>query len=351
MAPEGSPKGASKSLKSQQTGPSSQTPVTQDNIKTVRSSAYDANFEQHYIDNGVYPVRYDYGDVSPYPEPSNLSEIRAAMAAPREPLSPSPLTDKQFRDFTMTNDTPSEGTIMRTIVPKIAGNTRIPNEGHIPFTNLVSMTKECTVKPVPDFWDGARPGDLHEAIRDLKDLSKKIIPTKHTTAPVVPNFFLEAKAPSGGIDVARRQAMADGAYGASGIHSLQNHGLDEPVYDGNAYTYSSTYQRGHLLLYGHHLSAPTTSGGEPRYHMTQLGAYDLTNSRDSYREATAALRNTRDLAKRQRDQIIQAANARVMHAPEVQPRQSPTTQGTDHSGFACLLTQEGEQGGDPASVV
>lgn len=123
---------------------------------------------------------------------------------------------------------------MRNMIPIIAGDANIPNEGHLPFTNLRSLTDEVTVKVVPDFFDGARSGSIDRTVSAA--LSQMIIPTEHADVPVVPNFFLEAKAPKGGADVALRQACYDGAHGARAMHSLQNYGETEPAYDGNAYT-------------------------------------------------------------------------------------------------------------------
>ncbi|OAA34506.1 hypothetical protein NOR_08451 [Metarhizium rileyi] len=109
------------------------------------------------------------------------------------------------------------------------------------------------------------PVPKHTALR--QDLRKTVIPTSHRRASIAPNFFVEAKAPHGGADVAKRQACLDGA---RAMHSIQNHGEDKLVYDGNGYTYSSTYHNGQLLLYAHHLTAPTADGERPEYHMTQI---------------------------------------------------------------------------------
>lgn len=199
---------------------------------------------------------------------------------------------------------------MRNVVPIIAGSASIPNEGNLAFTNLESLTGGLTVNAAPDFFDGARPGDIARLVRE--DLSQTIVPTKYADVPVVPNFFLEAKAPRGGADVARRQACYDGAYEARAVHSLQNYGgEEEPVYDGNAYTYSSTYLDGQLKLYAHHITAPTTPGDRPSYHMTQVDTYALTGSRKGFVEGATAFRNARDMAQRHRDKIIREANARA----------------------------------------
>lgn len=58
------------------------------------------------------------------------------------------------------------------------------------------------------------------------------------------------------------------------MQSLQSYGK-EPVYDGNAYTYSSTYHDGTLRLYAHHPTAPTTSGGRLEYYMTRVKGFDM----------------------------------------------------------------------------
>jgi hypothetical protein len=178
---------------------------------------------------------------------------------------------------------------MRNVIPILAGGASIPNESNLVFTNLESLTGGLTVNAAPDFFDGARPGDIDKSVRE--DLNQIIVPTKHADVSVVPNLFLEAKAPRGGTDVARRQACYKEAYGACAMHILQNHGEEEPAYDGNAYTYSSTYLDGQLKLYAHHVTTLTTSGERPSYHMTQLDTYALTGSQKGFVEGAAAFRD------------------------------------------------------------
>ena len=159
-----------------------------------------------------------------------------------------------------------------------------------------------------------------------------IVPTKHADVPVVPNFFLEAKAPRGGADVARSQACYNGAYGARAVHSLQNYGgEEEPVYDKNAYTYSSSYLDGQLKLYAHHVTAPRTPGDRPSYHITQVDTYALTGSRRGFVEGATAFRNARDMAQRHRDKIIREANARA-HQPDDTQSNKPELVETQQKG-------------------
>ncbi|KAK8148182.1 hypothetical protein G3M48_000222 [Beauveria asiatica] len=207
------------------------------------------------------------------------------------------------------------GKVMADILPIIRGNTNIPNKGNLPFANLDSITDGITVDAVPDLYDGSHSIELHKTVR--QDLGKTVIPTSHGRAPVAPNFFVEAKAPRGGADVAKRQACLDGAVGARAMHSLQNYGEDEPVYDGNAHTYSSTYHNGQLMLYAHHLTAPTADGERPEYHMTQIDTWGMTGNIETFRRGAAAFRNARELARGQRERLIQTANARMSQAQEV----------------------------------
>jgi len=149
--------------------------------------------------------------------------------------------------------------------------------------------------------------------RPSQPLNHLIIPTTNTRRPVAPNFFLEAKDPEGGAGVAKRQAGDDGAIGTRAMHALQNYREEQPAFDGNAYTCSSTYHAGTgtLQLYAHHVTPPTAPGGRPEYHMTQLDSYAMTGKRERFIEGATAFRNARDSAQRHRDSFIQAANARA----------------------------------------
>ncbi|TQV90119.1 hypothetical protein IF1G_11228 [Cordyceps javanica] len=219
------------------------TKATSVTSKAKRSSAYDKDFEQNLIDHNIYPKGYEYPDNDSIPEPSNMDAIVEALAAPRASLSPSQFPRSRFKTFALANDRViSEGKVMSGILPTICGSADIPNEGNLAFTNLDSITDGTTVDAVPDLYDGSLPKDVNKRVR--QELNKTIIPTSHGRAPLAPNFFIEAKAPRGGADVAKRQACLDGAIGARAMHSLQNYGEDAPVYDGNAHAFSSTYHAG-----------------------------------------------------------------------------------------------------------
>ncbi|OAA42933.1 hypothetical protein BBO_04848 [Beauveria brongniartii RCEF 3172] len=280
--------------------------------KVKRSSAYDKDFEQNLIDHRIYPKGFRYSDHGGLtPKPSNLEAIHEALAAPRASLSPTRVSHATFEHFETENDSAlSESVVVADILPTVLGNAKIPCARNLHFTNLDSLTDGTTVNAVPDLYDGSHPVDINIAIR--QELNKTIMPTSHDHAPAAPNFFLEAKPPSKGIDVAKRQACLDGALGARAMHSLQNYGEDKPIYDGNAYAYSSIYHSGQLVLYAHHMTGPTAArGGRAKYHMTQLKGFLLTGDRETFIRGATAVRNARDYARQQRNMLIQKANARV----------------------------------------
>lgn len=278
-------------------------------VSTKRSSAYDANFRQHCQDYHVYPPFYKFPDGRRPPKPANMDEIRQALKVPRGSLLPSVASEIAFEDFQYKNTIKSEGTVMRNIIPLIAGDADIPNEGHLPFTNLASMTENTTVNPNPDFFDGAHPEAVDHSVREALDTI--IIPTKKVGTPIAPNLFLEAKSSGGTLDVAEGQVILDGAHGTMIMHSLQNHLLDEPIYDGNAYAFTATFLGGYLNLYAHHPTAPAAPGQRPDCYITQVKAYALTGDHDVWLEGIGAFRNMRMLARKYRDQFIETANARV----------------------------------------
>jgi hypothetical protein len=89
-----------------------------------------------------------------------MDEVCLELLAARASISPSHFPESAFRDFKRRNNTKSEGTVICNVIPIIAGNTGIPNEGNLPYTNFKSLTKGLTVNTVPDFFDRALPGDI-----------------------------------------------------------------------------------------------------------------------------------------------------------------------------------------------
>ncbi|EFR00774.1 hypothetical protein MGYG_03777 [Nannizzia gypsea CBS 118893] len=76
---------------------------------------------------------------------------------------------------------------------------------------------------------------------------------------------------------------------------LQSYGLQERLYDKNAYTITSIYQGGQLKLYTTHLNVPSPrSKGRPEYIMTLLRSFAMMDTLDTFRQGVTAYRNARD---------------------------------------------------------
>ena len=286
-----------------------QTPSTE---RTKSSGPYSADFQQKLVDGGVYPLGYRHPDGRKQPKPSNWEEIKQRLQRHRPSLSQSAFSEGKFEEFEESDllaTTEHEAT--KYVIPTIEGriaDRRCVGEDLL-FTNLNPLTDEISARAKPDLYYGARPEQLDRSVRDR--LSKHIIPSKREHRPMVPNFFLETKAPSGSAEVAQNQACYYGALGARGMHSLQSDGQSETVHDNNAYTISSTYQAGTLKLFTCHPSEPTaTSKGRPEYNMNKLNVYGMTGNADTFRQGATAFRNARDLAKEWRDAAIHQANER-----------------------------------------
>jgi hypothetical protein len=133
----------------------------------------------------------------------------------------------------------------------------------------------------------------------------------------------KAKGPDG---MARRQACFDGALGARGIHQLQPFEADPTLaYDNKAYTITSTYNDGQLNLYTVHPTQSPDPNDSPKYHMTQLRSFAMTDAAERFREGARAFRNARDWAKAQRDELIAVANSRVTDTPGETSTLEPST--------------------------
>ncbi|OJD20507.1 hypothetical protein ACJ73_08160, partial [Blastomyces percursus] len=308
-------------------------PDTSDNSnnktkKTTSTTAYNRNFEQKLIDDGVYPKGYEYPDGRVPAKPNNWEDINERLAQPRPSLSPSKFCEKDFRKFERADTNASkEKPVATFVVPTIDGDIGDPKcvGADYPFGNLAPLTDDTLANAKPDYFFGARPEQLKPEIRD--ELSDYILPSTQRSLPMAPNFFLETKGPDGSLAVATRQACYDGALGARGMHKLQSCKQDEPAYDKNAYTITSTYHGGQLKLYTTHPTAPRKSDRRPEYIMTQLNAWSMVGNADGFRQGASAYRNARDWAKERRDEFIKSGHTQApseLLSSEREPTSEPT---------------------------
>lgn len=143
-------------------------------------------------------------------------------------------------DFRRKNDEANNGPeVMSNVFPIIKGSAKIPSDQNRIFGNLAPLTDSTIVDVKPDFYDGSRPTELGRRVRN--EFGPHIAPSKRPIAPLLPNFFMEAKGPGGGAAVGKRQACYNGPTGARTMHSIEPFGEGgNKIYDGNAYCITST---------------------------------------------------------------------------------------------------------------
>ncbi|KAI1463973.1 uncharacterized protein F4812DRAFT_444051 [Daldinia caldariorum] len=295
------------------------TPPTTTTAKTKKSTPYDRNFDLHLTNHGVHQI---YTSEEP-----DLEDITAALSKPRPSLSPSRFSDGAFKAF-QQNDVQArdEDDVLATVIPTILGTSQSSRNcaRNTVFSALEPLTDGTITAAQPDIYWGAYPEELIPSVRN--ELAGHIVPSTMLEKPMAPNVFMEAKGPDGSVAVATRQVRYDGAIGARAMHSLQNYGVEEPQYDGKPYTFSFLYHNGQLKKYSHHMTAPTTEGGRPEYHMSQVGSFAMTHRRDRFVEGATDFRNTLDLAKTYRGNFIRDANARESQVQTVAGRRYNTTE-------------------------
>ncbi|KAH6614463.1 hypothetical protein B0J18DRAFT_301274 [Chaetomium sp. MPI-SDFR-AT-0129] len=287
-------------------------------------SSYDENLEQCMIDGGIYPEFYSHHGRL-VPKPRNFDQDVEILPIRRPSLSSETLTASMFETFRLRHRDsdaryPDERNLhMVEIIPIIVGNAEDKKATGTRFFNLDAMPAGHPIKVAPDFFDGAARDAVEKAVR--VNLNHMIIPSKYSTrVPMAPNFFLDVTPKEAKFRAAMRKTMLHGALGARAMLALQNYGVEEPIFDGKAYTYTAAYHPEvvTLQIFAHHVTPPTTPEGKPEYHMTELGGWKMTRKIEDFVRGVTAFRNVRELAQRHRDEFIRAANERARRLSEDQ---------------------------------
>ncbi|MCJ1464236.1 hypothetical protein MMC07_002849 [Pseudocyphellaria aurata] len=268
-------------------------------------SAYHHDFVQHLIDYEIYPLFHPKRK-----EPRNLSEITRTVAR-RRPSVTFQFSPEQFKALqTKYRKCWTGEVVMPGLLATVAGKSDNHSASNLLFENLTPLTNGVLVDPKPDLYDGVHPRQIENRLRE--ELKSYITPSTNPRAPVLPNFFVEIKGSSSDMLANQRQAWYGGVLGARGIQKLRSFeaGDVEPL-DDKAYTITSTIHAGLLQLFAVH-AIPSTHAEKPEYHMTIIGTWFLLTSLDGFLDAVSAFRNARDWARAQRDELVTAANRRVV---------------------------------------
>ncbi|KAL8992299.1 MAG: hypothetical protein Q9169_007204 [Polycauliona sp. 2 TL-2023] len=295
--------------------PSNQTMAPKSN----HISARDPSFKQHLIDHGCFPKNHGGNAIAP--KPINWDDINDRLSKPRDDLSPSMSLAKGLQDFIDAHEkAATEATTMSSVFPIITGKQQIEYQEGVLYNNLEVLTDGSLVQAKPDFYDGNLPETLNLDIR--KHLGERIVPSTDDSRPCLPNFFAEVKGYDGKPKVNEHQVWYDGVLGARGIHDLRAWTGKGPLNDGKAYVIAATFEdaTGVLVLYTihpvpsknpKHIALLSNPKRFFQYHMTELGGWRLINDEASYRKGLTAIRNARDWAQKQRNDLIKAANEKI----------------------------------------
>ncbi|KFA67344.1 hypothetical protein S40285_10134 [Stachybotrys chlorohalonatus IBT 40285] len=228
--------------------------------KTAKANPYNSAYDVRLMDHKMHPL---YS-----PQWPDLEDVMATIEVEEATLNLSlfsgfsDATFKTFRDNAYGAG--NEAAVFAHLLPII-----IPNNPHaydILFNNLEHMTDGTIVRPKLHLYYGSPPERLAQPA--IKHMSSYLIPSTVQDRPLAPNFFVEIKGPKGVPGVTFRQAQHNGAVGARAMHMLQNYGVDRPVFDNCPYAFTAVLNMRILELFAHHVTAPTTKGGQPQYHMT-----------------------------------------------------------------------------------
>ncbi|MCJ1468033.1 hypothetical protein MMC07_006659 [Pseudocyphellaria aurata] len=273
--------------------------------KVTKISAYHKDFEQHLIDYGIYPAIH----VS-RKNPRNLSEIERTVAR-RRPSVTSQFSREGFEALKIEcKESLTEAAVTLELFSIVAGRSNNHWATNLLFGNLRPLTNGVLSDPRPDYWDGADTRQIGNRLQE--ELKSYITPSTNPRAPILPNFFVEIKGPSGDTPVNERQAWYDGVLGARGIQKLRSFEAgDVETFDDKAYTITSTIHNGILQLFAVHATL-SIHPEKPEYHMTSIGGWHLLASINGFLDGVSAFRNARAWARAQRDELITAANRRML---------------------------------------
>ncbi|KAI9674785.1 MAG: hypothetical protein M1817_001689 [Caeruleum heppii] len=271
-----------------------------------RLTAYDPAFEQHLLDNHIFPVHYKLV------KPSNLEEINTRLAQRRGSLSPELFPRTIFEDFNRKLPGCNRGAdVMSDLVPIIAGNSTFHSGRRYRFSNLASLTDGTIADPEPDLYDGSLPTELDARVR--KELEAHIAPSKTMTTPLAPNFFLSVIGMQGLAVLRTRQALHYAAIGARAMNTLRSYGGSNSIGDdgGDAHVIITTFYAGELSIYTMLPVKSTSLERDMDFHLVLLETAHLMDSFQSFVAGIKAFRNAREWAREQRDQAIARANEKA----------------------------------------
>jgi len=163
-----------------------------------------------------------------------LRVVMSRRAWPCELRIPCNAQNQIWRNFIKRILGQNEKTKVTKLFPTILDSDAIPHKQDQVFDNLEPLV-DGLPEAKPDSFDGTSSAQMDSHV--FQELSRFIVPSTWDSVPVLPNFALDA---SGSGRLSKRRALYNGTLSPRAIHQTQ-YCLQEPLFDGNAYTISVTY--------------------------------------------------------------------------------------------------------------
>jgi hypothetical protein len=290
--------------------PTRPVPPPRVNAGNIDIGAYDRNFQDVLVNNGVLGEAEDGPNTQ---RPANWTAINERMRRRRDSLSSDMFGRIDHEQFRRTDAlTERGGNPLFSVVQSLQGGNRgISSAERGTWENLAPLVVEEPLAPQPESYDARRA--LHVNGRVRQALASLIVPSTGYPMRVLPNFAVSAKKKTFPADNLRLVALHAGAHGARAMHQMQMYGAEghEP-HDNKAYTIGATYHDRVLRLYTIH---PTPSTNPTKratdYQMNELGAWAVGRTPEAFREGASAFRNLREWADEMRAEFVDKANRTV----------------------------------------
>ena len=268
--------------------------------------AYTGPWEQHLNDFGIH-----YGGHLPSHSPTNLSDIQARLKRRRPSLDNS---DDDYPEFLEKNyEANSKSSAMSLMISTFLGNLDIPHEQGILFSNLTGLTDGSIPMPKPVFYDGSHPSSIEYGLRE--DLAKFIMPSNNPSAAILPTFLMSVSGSEVATIYHRRAAWYYGVFAARGIHRLRCRIPLQKLNNKRAYVLTAFYDPGSLCLslYATHVVITNDTAAQIKYH-TAVCMKIFIQDGEEFRAAIRALRNAREWARDQREELIHLSKGMTMRS-------------------------------------
>ncbi len=261
------------------------------------------------IDHSIFPPRYHLTQ-----KPANLGDIQTRLKRRRPSLDQARFSDDDFSEFEKNNEeAKSKSSALALVFSTFIGKLDIPHVQKSSFQNLRCLTDGSIPMPRPEFYDGAHPSKIGWELQE--DLAKLIMPSTNPSVPILPTFLMTVAAPKTSPKCLMRAAWYYGAFAARAVHQLRCRIPSQALNDKKAYVITADYAADSAILdlYVTHTVLADDPAVPLQYHTVLCGRWFLDDA-EAYRTAISALRNAREWARDQRDDLIRLANGVAMRS-------------------------------------